>query len=332
MGQERRGGRARVARLVVAVSLCTIVIGAAAVVPAAASVRRQSVTPHRAKASLPLESEVAAFLGVLTNPTASPPGANNASCKPSSAHPYPVILVPGTFASMADSFGAISPALVNEGYCVYSFNYGQTLTGRPFYGTGEIGASAGELETFVDQVLAETGASKVDLVGHSQGGMMPRYYIKYLGGASKVNMLVGLAPSNNGTTLDDIATVFRTLFGELGLDIVSSACEACTEQIKGSSFLDNLNSGGETVSGVKYVVIESIFDEVVTPYTSAFLPAASNVQNITLQDQCPLLDYADHISIIYDSNALQDIENALGADKSNFHPSCSYVGALVGDD
>ena len=35
--------------------------------------------------------------------------------------------------------------------------------------------------------------------GHSQGGMMPRYYLKFLGGASKVDDLVGLAPSNHGT-------------------------------------------------------------------------------------------------------------------------------------
>ena len=38
------------------------------------------------------------------------------------------------------------------------------------------------------------------MVGHSQGGMMPRYYIKFLGGADKVDDLVGLAPSNHGTS------------------------------------------------------------------------------------------------------------------------------------
>ena len=52
-----------------------------------------------------------------------------------------------------------------------------------------------------------TGASQVDIVGHSQGGMMPRYYIKFLGGAAKVHTLVGLAPSNHGTTLDGLFTL-----------------------------------------------------------------------------------------------------------------------------
>ena len=49
-------------------------------------------------------------------------------------------------------------------------------------------------------MLAATGAAKVSMVGHSQGGMMPRYYIKFLGGASKVDDLVGLSPSNHGTS------------------------------------------------------------------------------------------------------------------------------------
>ena len=54
--------------------------------------------------------------------------------------------------------------------------------------------SAAQLEAFVDRVLAATGAAKVSMVGHSQGGMMPRYYIQFLGGAGKVDDLVGLAP------------------------------------------------------------------------------------------------------------------------------------------
>jgi len=281
--------------------------------------------------TLPLQGEASAFLNstLPRNFGAAPAGANQ-RCTPSAAHPDPVILTEGTFASMYNSFGAISPDLVNNGYCVYAFNYGQTIPFSGFYAMGDIAASASQLSAEVNKVLSETGASKVDIVGWSQGGMMPRYYINDLGGASKVNMLVGFAPSNFGTNLDGVVNLVADM-GELGITtaLLSVTCAACAEQIQGSSFLAGLNSG-PTVAGVKYVVIETADDDVVTPYTNAFLPAASNVQNITLQSQCPQ-DHSDHISIPYDSNALQDMVNALGADSTSFQPSCASVGPLIGN-
>lgn len=289
-----------------------------------------SALPAQAS-SLPLLSESTAFINstFVWNYNAPPPGAN-VGCIPSAEHPYPVVLVEGTFASMYNSFGAISPYLVNNGYCVYAFNFGQTLPLTGFYAMGDIRTSAAELSTEVNNVLAETGAAKVDLVGWSQGGMMPRYYISNLGGAAKVNMLVGFAPSNYGTTLDGVATLITEL-GLLGLAtaLLSPTCYACLQQLQGSSFLTSLNQT-PTVPGVKYVVIQTNGDEVVTPYTNAFLPAAPNVQNITLQNQCSQ-DASDHLSIGYDSNALQDMINALGADDPSFQPTCASVGPLLGN-
>ena len=260
---------------------------------------------------------------------ASPPGANN-GCHPSSAHPYPVVLSEGTFANQYNSFGALSPWLANAGYCVYSFNYGQTIWPSMFDAMGNIANSASQLASFVNQVRSDTGASKVDIVGWSQGGMMPRYYINNLGGASTVHELVALAPSNHGTTLDGIQNLVNDL-GGLGVatSLISPWCDACVQQLSGSSFLTNLNAGGGTRPGVRYVNIETSYDEVVTPYTSAFL-SGSNVQNILLQNQCSQ-DHSDHISIPYDSNALQDVVNALGADSSTFHQSCASVGPLIGN-
>lgn len=281
--------------------------------------------------TLPLQGEASAFLNstLVWNFGAAPAGAN-APCTPSAAHPYPVILTEGTFASMYNSFGAISPDLVNNGYCVYAFNYGQTIPFSGFYAMGDIAASAAQLSAEVRKVLSQTGASKVDIVGWSQGGMMPRYYINNLGGASKVNMLVGFAPSNYGTDLNGVINLIADM-GALGVAtaLLSVTCAACAEQIQGSAFLTSLN-GSPTAASVKYVVIETADDDVVTPYTDAFLPAASNVQNIALQSQCPR-DGSDHISIPYDSNALQDMVNALGADSPSFQPSCATVGPLIGN-
>ena len=169
------------------------------------------------------------------SPTAIPPGANNWSCKPSAAHPVPVILVHGTFADMSDSWQALSPLLYDNGYCVFALNYGSYdgSDSAGVYATGKIEDSAAQLSTFVNRVLAATGASKVDIVGHSQGGMMPRYYIKNLGGASKVNTLVGLAPSNHGTTLEGLFTLASYFPG--GSSLVGADCPACQEQEAGSS-------------------------------------------------------------------------------------------------
>ncbi len=287
-----------------------------------------SVLPAAAS-NLPVPPEAVVNATAPAMPNASPGGAN-IGCLPSAAHRYPVVLVHGTLSDMYASFGALSPILANAGYCVYALNYGQTEQNSAYDGLGDIPTSADQLATFVNQVLAETRARQVDIVGWSQGGMMPRYYIDDLGGARKVHMLVGLAPSNHGTTLDGIAT----LFSDLGLAPVSDAelsqsCEACVQQIAGSSFLTALNADGGTRPGVRYVVIETKNDEVVTPYTSAFL-SGPNVQNITLQDQCAV-DQSDHLSIPYDSNAIQDVLNALGPDDPGFQPLCAPVGPLVGD-
>lgn len=260
------------------------------------------------------------------SPSASPPGANDWSCQPSAAHPRPVVLVHGTFADMSDSWQALSPLLHNHGYCVFALNYGAHGGSEAVgvYAVGEIAASAAELSSFVDRVLAATGASKVDLVGHSQGGMMPRYYLKDLGGASKVGTLVGLAPSNHGTTLNGLFTLghnfpeANSFFGN---------CPACGEQEAGSAFLTELNAGGETVPGVGYTVIESRYDEVVTPYTSAFLNGPG-VNNITLQDQCPL-DLGEHLSMPYDHIADADVLTALDPSHPQ-HPACTPVAPVIG--
>lgn len=262
-------------------------------------------------ATLPVNYDFLAGAATTFNsPTTPPPGANDFSCRPSAAHPDPVILVHGTLANMNDNWQAASPILANHGYCVFAFNYGGSSATADLQGTGDIAASAAQLAAFVSHVLAATGAAKVDLVGHSQGGMMPRYYLNFLGGAAKVNTFVALAPSNYGTTLDGL-TVLGT---DIGLiepinSLLATTCTACVEQEDGSAFLAGLNAA-PTVAGVNYTVIETKGDEVVTPYRNAFLPAAPNVSNITLQNQCPL-DASDHVEIAADPVAMADMLNAL---------------------
>jgi triacylglycerol esterase/lipase EstA (alpha/beta hydrolase family) len=260
----------------------------------------------------------------LAHPGSAPPGSNDFSCRPSSAHPRPVVLAHGTFGDMTDSWQALSPLLANNGYCVFAFDYGGA-DGNPIQGYGQIETSAAQLGAFVDRVRVATGAAKVDIVGHSQGGMMPRYYLKFLGGASKVGTLVGLAPSNHGTNLFGLTGLLAAFPG--GSSFATALCAACNEQLAGSTFLQHLNAGGDTVAGVKYTVIETTYDEVVTPYTSAFL-RGPNVTNIVLQGQC-LLDFSDHLAIIYDQVALRDVLNALDPSHA-VAPRCVPVAPVLG--
>jgi len=273
-------------------------------------------------------------------------GGNN-GCKPSTEHPNPVVLVHGTSENEGDNWVTLAPLLANAGYCVYAFNYGEagilSLGGR-IDGINHIANSAAELSTFVNTVLAETGASKVDIVGHSQGGMMPNYYIKNLGGSTKVNDFVALSPSNHGTTVSGLTNALSAIESVPGIGLIASGIEglvaaeepAWTEQEETSSFMKALFPGVDpVVAPVNYTVLESTHDEVVTPYTNAFLSAGTSgasVTNVTIQNQCPA-DPTGHIGMIEDGPATQDVLNALsqspkpyGTAAGDFQPTCTNYG------
>ncbi len=261
--------------------------------------------------ALPVVYSVAAGLGGALDPESPPPGANNWSCQPTSDHPYPVVLVHGTFGNQHDNWQTLSPLLYNNGYCVYTRNFGGPPTLGTIYGLNDITGAAQELSSFVDEVLAATGKSQVDIVGHSEGGMMPHYYIKFLGGAPKVHTFVALAPSNHGSTLDGLTKLQDYIPGvsQLVAEGLEHVCPACLQQEAGSSFMTTLANSGITAPSVHYTVVSSIYDEVVTPWQSQQL-SGSNVNNIVIQNQCAI-DFDGHAGLAFDHIALQDVLNAL---------------------
>ncbi|MFD9127397.1 esterase/lipase family protein [Kitasatospora sp. NPDC059571] len=285
---------------------------AAAVAAVAAVLLATGGPPAAAADAYPVEYHFATgFLKGFAAPGTAPAGADDWSCRPGAAHPDPVVLVHGTLENMNDYWGGAAPLLANAGYCVFAFNYGGSSATSPIQGTGAVAGSAGQLAAFVDRVRRATGAAEVDLVSHSQGGLTARYYLKNLGGAAEVSKLVALAPPNHGTTLDGITELGRQLhILSPADDFLAGPCQGCVDQEVGSPFLAALNAGGETVPGVEYTVIATQADEVVTPYSSAFLPAGPHVVNLTVQDQCPL-DATDHLELGYDPVALTDVLNAL---------------------
>ena len=261
-------------------------------------------------------------------PIDPPVGANDVNCKVTDDSP-PVILVHGTFENQNNNWGALSPLLHNEGRCPWTFNFGKPPRARgglmnlmrpainldDKYGLGDIENSAQELANFVQIVLKQTGAKRVDLVGHSQGGMMPHVYLRDLGGAEFVRKFVALAPSNRGT--DFSKAVPASVGGLVGRfynvnqnvlnQLVRELCVACLQQQENSAFMQKLNSKPLAAPSVEYTVIVSKYDSVVMPYENQYMV---NAKNYLLQNECPS-NLATHMSISYDKRALGMVMNAL---------------------
>ncbi|MGI8491716.1 MAG: esterase/lipase family protein [Acidimicrobiales bacterium] len=258
------------------------------------------------------------------------PGANNWACKPSARHPEPVVLVHGTGGDGANNWPTYSALLADTGYCVFSLTYGLSpalaATHIPIGGMNSIESSAAQLGAFIAQVRHATGATKVDLLGHSQGTLMPDYYVKFLGGAPYVDKYVSLAPLWHGTYGNSAASELATWSKMFGYSETSlPVCAACGEMVSGSTFLTKMRAGGVAVKGVTYTNIITNHDELVVPYTSGIEPG---MRNIVVQDACPL-DLAEHLEIASDPIGAVDVLNAL--DPAHPRPvPCELVLPAVG--
>lgn len=246
-------------------------------------------------------------------PTKPPAGANDPSIKVTAEHPLPVILLNGTTGTQGVNWSVGAPVLANAGYKVFTFNYGNTTAepNFPIQAMGDIRKSGLELAAEVDRVLALTGAPKVILIGHSQGGgILPVYYVNELGGADKVSQVIGIAPSNHGTDFNHL-TGFQSIpiLGQLLVAISDAIAPALFQQGVGSAFQHEVYGNGDTRPGVLYTTISSVNDEVVTPYTQQAL-TGPNVTNVVLQQRYPGL-VLGHANIYTSPQAMAAVLDAL---------------------
>ena len=121
--------------------------------------------------------------------------------------------------------------------------------------------TAAQINTKVNEILAATGATKVDIISHSMGGLSSRYYSKNLGGSAKIDEWVSLGGPNHGT--DTANFCFST---------------ACREMRIGSTFLNNLNATDETPGTPNYRTWWSPCDSIINPDSSVSLVGATNTQ------------------------------------------------------
>lgn len=121
--------------------------------------------------------------------------------------PDPVIIVPGILGSaFKNGLWVLDPirhiydnlvdTLVGNGYV-----YDQTIFTFPYDWMQSNEITAEELKTKIDAVKAQTGASKVDLVAHSMGGLVARQYIESPNYGHDVDQLIFLGTPHLGAPL-----------------------------------------------------------------------------------------------------------------------------------
>ncbi|MFT4088290.1 MAG: alpha/beta fold hydrolase [Gordonia sp. (in: high G+C Gram-positive bacteria)] len=276
-------------------------------------------SPAQAKPKLPVDYNfMAGIRAELSNPGGSLPGTNDFTCKPSAAHPRPVILLHGSGGGRQTNWATLAPVLKNEGYCVFAPTYGPMSTVWPGSALGGLGRKiddAWDVKAFADRVLKATGASQVDIVGHSLGTQIPTFWMKYLGGRGKVAHYVSLAPYwAQGPDDDDARSVevnrYRKLLGIS--EPVRPACPGCGSVPKNDDFNRAVREPTPYLPGVEYTNIVTRDDEIVTPYSSGLMPATpgTSVRNIVVQDGCAV-DHADHMSIVANRRSAALVLNAL---------------------
>jgi triacylglycerol esterase/lipase EstA (alpha/beta hydrolase family) len=264
-----------------------------------------------------------ATAATATTQAAPSSGFDNWACKPSAAHPEPLVLLHGLGGNGPGNYSYLGPYLAAKGYCAFTLTYGQASPAIPVGGTVSVVQSSAEIEAFIDRVRQATGAAKVDLVGHSEGGFQSIYGPKVRGYAAKVAKVVALAPPTHGTSFGGLVSVGDYLGLRPLVDQVlrQFGCPACDEIIVGGSAVNRLITGPIAQAGVKYTVIASRFDALVTPHETSFI-RETGVRNEFVQDTCPL-DPVGHVGLAFDPTVAQLVANALDPTHTS-RVSCGY--------
>ena len=168
----------------------------------------------------------------------------------------PVLLIHG-FLGTRGSMYLLERRLVDDGFVVVSFNIG-TLNVR------DIRRSAFLIHRKIERILAQTPSQKIDIIGHSMGGLIGLYYIKKLGGHARVRKLVMMGTPVHGT--------WAALAGVVTLGLWSTSS---WQLLPRSRFLDEL-AQGPLPPGVDVSTIAAARDWVV-PLKTTRLTGASAV-------------------------------------------------------
>lgn len=240
------------------------------------------VTARRVRACL-LSAAIVALTGLTAcQPKPPPPPAQD-----------PVVIAAGAFAPEF-SLEPLAARLRAEGFDVHIYTIPTPLSG--------IEETAPSLATFIRGVLASTGATRVDVVNHSQAGLLTRHVIKYGGMADKIDTVVSLSGLHHGSALASLPPLLGVP-DCLGVTI-------CVQLESGSDYLTGLNSPSEAIGNIHYVNLASIADVLAIPHTNNFMYGTGDITNVLVQDQCPLR-LPGHLTMIVDGTVASGIVDGL---------------------
>lgn len=245
----------------------------------------------------------------------TPAGINDWDAEPGPGL-VPVVLLHGTETGL-HAWGGLVDVLRRQGRPVFALTYGreaESLRGRATgFGTGHLAASAGQLALFVDRVREHTGADRVDIVGHSQGGLLGHLYVKWLGGGRTVRHLVTLgAPVHGASPLGRFDALVQAPLVGAGIDALLGP--SAREQLSTSPVIRELSSTPDVVPGVRYTAIVTRYDETVRPVDAQLLRTPGDdvdVSNRYVQDEYPD-NRVGHSDLPLDPQVIAIVLDALG--------------------
>jgi len=196
----------------------------------------------------------------------------------------PVLMTPATTVDSAENYGwNWIPALKAAGFAVCTTDNPDGVQNM-----GDMQARAEYVTFAIRRVYELAGKRRIAVIGHSQGGMIMRWPLRFWPDTrAMVADVVGMAGTNHGSIMVP------------GL-CVPSCAPALWQQRSDSMWVKALNSGQETFPGVDYTEIYSHADEFVQPNLddggTSSLHGPGRIANVALQDLCPL-DTSEHLEI-----------------------------------
>jgi len=171
------------------------------------------------------------------------------------AQPRTVLLITGVTIP-AEWFDPIIARLERDGFRPVVYEPPDLLSGDLF-------ENSEALADVVEQVRAESGQDKIDILAECTGGLIARHYIQSLGGDQYVSRLVTFISPQHGVAKAPLAAEV-------------AGWPALYDLSPGSEFLETVNSA-PLPDNVAVTSIYSCTDEYIQPYQTSIIPGATNI-------------------------------------------------------